>query len=453
MKKKSTKNILTYTMIAIALIATYVTINSYYTQLAIYQEKELFKLDCIANAVAYKISGEEHSGLVDKYPSQALLDQVKKDSIFMKIYQQMFMAKEMTKVPSSMFTVVKDSASNKFVKVISTNDNEWLSELSGKSRQPDSVYTKGGMIGLYEAEDGLHLGALSPVMSGEGEVVGMLQVEESFDSFMSKAQGQIYTNLMITLVFVIVIGILMFLSVKNILKRQEKLAEEKLELENFRRELLANISHDLRTPLAGIHGYIETLLIKKDSLDEATREKYLSTTLQGTDKLKTLVDELFELSKLESKETTIHIEPFHIQDLVHDIANQFKLSGSEKGVEICVESPEQLPLVKADLGLIDRVLHNLLSNALKYCSKGDKVTIGVREVAGKIQISVTDTGSGIAAEDIPHLFDRFYKGRSSQPGTGLGLAIVKNILVLHDSQYQVQSVLGEGTQFTFSLNI
>jgi signal transduction histidine kinase len=339
------------------------------------------------------------------------------------------------------------------VKVISTNDNEWLSELSGKSRQPDSVYAKGGMIGLYEAEDGLHLGALSPVMSGDGEVVGMLQVEESFDSFMSKAQGQIYTNLVITLIFVIVIGILMFLSVKNILKRQEKLAEEKLELENFRRELLANISHDLRTPLAGIHGYIETLLMKKDSLDEVTREKYLITTLQGTAKLKTLVDELFELSKLESKEITIHIEPFHIQDLVHDIANQFKLSASEKGVEICVESPEQLPLVKADLALIDRVLHNLLSNALKYCYKGDKVTIGVREIAGKMHISVTDTGSGIAAEDLPHLFDRFYKGRSSQPGTGLGLAIVKNILVLHDSQYQVQSVLGEGTQFTFSLNI
>ena len=453
MKKRSTQNILTYTMIAIALIATYVTINSYYTQLAIYQEKELFKLDCIANAVAYKISGEEHSDLVSKYPSQALSDQVKKDSTFMKIYEQMYMAKEMTKVPSSMFTVVKDSAANKFVKVISTNDHEWLAELSGKSRQPDSVYTKGGMIGLYEAEDGLHLGALSPVMSGEGEVVGMLQVEENFDSFMSKAQGQIYTNLLITLVFVIVIGILMYLSVKSILKRQEKLAEEKLELENFRRELLANISHDLRTPLAGIHGYIETLLMKKDSLDEATREKYLSTTLQGTDKLKTLVDELFELSKLESKETTIHIEPFHIQDLVHDIANQFKLSAAEKGVEICVESPEQLPLVKADVALIDRVLHNLLSNALKYCSQGDKVTVGVREDAGKLQISVTDTGSGIAAEDVPHLFDRFYKGRSAQPGTGLGLAIVKNILVMHDSQYDVKSVLGEGTQFTFSLNI
>ncbi|MEZ4800093.1 MAG: histidine kinase dimerization/phospho-acceptor domain-containing protein [Flavobacteriales bacterium] len=107
------------------------------------------------------------------------------------------------------------------------------------------------------------LGAISPVMNSNGQVVGMLQVEETFRFFFAKAKDQIYFNIGLSLFFVIIIGILMYLSVKSILRRQEKLAKEKAELEEFRRELLANISHDLRTPLSGIHGYIETLLMER----------------------------------------------------------------------------------------------------------------------------------------------------------------------------------------------
>lgn len=453
MKQTSTNRILFYTMLAITAIATYITINSYYTQVAIYQEKELFKLDCIANAVAYNISGDEHSRLISQFPNSDLTNKVKEDSAYKMILMQISMAKMMTKIPSEISTVIKDSVSGKFKQAISTDDHDWLIELSHGAKALDTMYGKGGMIGLYESSDGYRLGALSPVFNEEGKAVGVLQVEETFDSFINQAKNQIYFNILISLAFILLIGILMFFSVKSILKRIDKLNQEKQELEVMRRELVANVSHDLRTPLASIHGYIETLLMKKDSLDEETKEKYLNTTLQSTQKLKTLVDELFELSKIESRERRLNIESFSVKELAFDVVSHFKREAEEKKIEIAVDSSEHISLVKADLALIDRALQNLIGNAVKYCTEGDKINVGIREANGKIVISISDTGSGISEEDLPHLFNRFFKGKSSKPGTGLGLAIVKGILELHDSEYKVESKLGEGTRFTFTLNI
>ncbi|MEZ4800094.1 MAG: HAMP domain-containing sensor histidine kinase [Flavobacteriales bacterium] len=188
-------------------------------------------------------------------------------------------------------------------------------------------------------------------------------------------------------------------------------------------------------------------------MDNATREKYLNTTLQGTEKLKNLVDELFELSKLESKQTKAQIEPFSIQELTFDIANQFKIASAEKGIVLTVDSPSDIPVVKGDIALIDRVIQNLITNSIKHCENGDSIKIDIRQDEGVVWVSVSDTGSGIAPEDLPHLFDRFYKGRSGQKGTGLGLAIVKHILELHHSTFKVDSKQNEGTKFVFSLNI
>jgi signal transduction histidine kinase len=378
---------------------------------------------------------------------------VKEDSAYKMILMQISMAKMMTKIPSEISTVIKDSVSGKFKQAISTDDHDWLIELSHGAKALDTMYGKGGMIGLYESSDGYRLGALSPVFNEEGKAVGVLQVEETFDSFINQAKKQIYFNILISLAFILLIGILMFFSVKSILKRIDKLNQEKQELEVMRRELVANVSHDLRTPLASIHGYIETLLMKKDSLDEETKEKYLNTTLQSTQKLKTLVDELFELSKIESRERRLNIESFSVKELAFDVVSHFKREAEEKKIEIAVDSSEHISLVKADLALIDRTLQNLIGNAVKYCTEGDKINVGIREANGKIVISISDTGSGISEEDLPHLFNRFFKGKSSKPGTGLGLAIVKGILELHDSEYKVESKLGEGTRFTFTLNI
>ncbi|MDZ4822166.1 MAG: HAMP domain-containing sensor histidine kinase [Flavobacteriales bacterium] len=455
MNPKSTNRVLVYTLIAITLIAVYMTVNSYYTQVALYEEKEMFKLDCIANAVAYKISGEEHKQLVEAYPKAEQAASARADSSYRKIHDQMSMAKKMTGVPSEMYTVVRDTniGAKNFYLAIATDNPNWLSELNGNEERLDTMYAKGGMLGRFEKNGETWMGALSPVMDANGNAAGVLSVEETFSSFMAKARDQIYINIIISLAFILIVGSLVFYSVRDILARQQRLALERLEVENMRHELIANVSHDLRTPLASIHGYIETLLMKRDELDKEQMTKYLNTTLQSADKLRTLVDELFDLSKLESKERKLNIESFSVSEIVYDVTNNFRIAAQEKGVEIIHDLPTHLPNVKADLGLIDRVLQNLISNSLRFSSTGQNITLKVEQNGRRLWLHVDDQGSGITDEELPHIFNRYHKGKTSKTGSGLGLAIVKGILDLHKSEYKVESKVNEGTRFSFSLDI
>jgi len=437
-------------MIALIAIAAYMTINSYYTQLAIYEEKEIFKLDCIARAVAYKISGEEYTELIDKYPSQTLKDEAFRDSTYQKIYQQLTGAVKMTMLPSEMYTLTKDNSTHKYITTIATDNYEWLQELPSPVGL-DPVYNSGGMIGRFKGSDGTqYIGAVGPIQNSAMQTVGALQVNETFNSFLERSRQQILTNIFISLIFITVVGILMYISVKSILTRQNKLALEKIELENMRRELLANVSHDIRTPLFSIHGYVETMLMKKDSLDKEQMTKYLETTLQGTQKLKTMVDELFELSKLESKERKLNLEVFDLGEVVQDTSSGFQNEASQKGIQLQTQVSDRGIKVNADIALIDRVINNLLSNAIKHCKAGDQIMVSVGKSGTEAIVSVKDTGSGIPIEDLPQIFNRFHKGKA-EPGTGLGLAIVKSIMDLHATSCHVESKTGEGSTFSFKL--
>ncbi len=233
--------------------------------------------------------------------------------------------------------------------------------------------------------------------------------------------------------------------------------EELKTMDHLRRELVANVSHDLRTPLSTIHGYIETLLIKSESLDSAEREKYLRTVLSSTERLRTLVEELFELSKLETKQTKPNPEPFAISELVQDIGQKYHIIAEKKGINFqCIPS-RNLPLIVADVALIDRVIQNLVDNAIKFTPRGGTVKIELRQNAGTVGIKISDTGSGIAVEDIPHIFDRYNKGSQKNifqnDGAGLGLAIVKKILDVHNLSISVESKRNEGTVFSFELPV
>jgi signal transduction histidine kinase len=229
------------------------------------------------------------------------------------------------------------------------------------------------------------------------------------------------------------------------------------KMDTLRRELVANVSHDLRTPLATIQGYIETLIMKTESLSEKEREKYLKTVLSSTERLRKLVEELFELSKLEAKQTVPKPEPFSLSELVQDIAQKYLIIAEEKGVDLQCAYRPHMPLVVADLALIDRVIQNIIDNAIKFTPSGGTITLELTHTEKHIAVSIKDTGAGIASEDIPHIFDRYNKGSQKNmfqnDGAGLGLAIVKKILDVHSIEIQVSSVINEGTTFTFQLPI
>ena len=222
----------------------------------------------------------------------------------------------------------------------------------------------------------------------------------------------------------------------------------------LRRQLVANVSHDLRTPLASLTAYLETLLLKDALLAKDQRHRYIEAAYQHSQALEQLVAKLFELAKLEAKETEPKPEPFALAELVYDVVQKFELPAREKQVNLRTVIPRDLPFVYADLRLVERILDNLLDNALRH-APGKDVTISLESTDRGVSIAVRDKGRGIAPDDLPYIFDRFYraKGSGADPtrGSGLGLAIAQRIAHLHGTRLEVDSVLGKGTRFTFVL--
>lgn len=231
--------------------------------------------------------------------------------------------------------------------------------------------------------------------------------------------------------------------------------EQLKENDRLRRELVANISHDLRTPLSAMQGYIETLLIKGEALDDAERRHYLGIARQHTLRLGVLIGDLFELAKLDSASVTPSVESFSLSELVHDIAIEYGLEAEKRDIKLTVRRSEGNAVTMGDIGLIQRVLENLVKNAIRFTPAGGEIALEIAERNRSVAVAVTDTGPGIPDEDIPRIFDRFFRaeqGEEARSGSsGLGLAIVKRILDLHDSTITVTSRLNAGTRFEFEL--
>ncbi len=229
------------------------------------------------------------------------------------------------------------------------------------------------------------------------------------------------------------------------------------QTDELRRELVANVSHDLRTPLSSLKGYIETLELKNDQLSPEERKQFLSIAKRQSDKLGHQVEELFELARLESREMKPELESFPIAELVQDVVQEFRLAADRKDIRLDLSLPGEVPLVSADIGLIQRVLQNLIQNAISHTDEGGSVTVVLSTNAQHVVVRVEDTGCGIPRDELVQIFDRFYQADASGGSTrrtgGLGLAIVKRILELHGSAVEAASTVGEGTVFKFSLPV
>jgi signal transduction histidine kinase len=227
------------------------------------------------------------------------------------------------------------------------------------------------------------------------------------------------------------------------------------ETDRLRRELISNVSHDLRTPLASMQGYIETLLIKNGALSAEERKRCLTIARKNTRRLGELVDDLFELSKLDSANVAPVFETFSLAELLQDTVQEFELDARNKDISLETTTPKDSAIVYADIGLIQRVLENLLKNAIHFTPEGGNIRIEIEKRPETVAVTVSDTGCGIAESELTRIFDRFYRretGDETRSGSaGLGLAIVKRILDLHESRITVSSEIDHGTRFEFDL--
>lgn len=224
--------------------------------------------------------------------------------------------------------------------------------------------------------------------------------------------------------------------------------------EELRRDLVANVSHDLATPLTGIQGFTEALM---DGIvgSDAERQELYSSIYREVHRLRRLVGDLQDLSSLENGMGHIQPQPMHLDELLEEALTVEHVEAAERGVVLGREIPTDLPLVLADDGRITQVLLNLLDNALRFTPSGGSITLSARTVEQSVEVTVADTGAGIPAEELPHIFERFYRvdrSRSRETGGGgLGLAIVKAIVQAHGGHISATSVVGEGTQMRFTL--
>ena len=225
--------------------------------------------------------------------------------------------------------------------------------------------------------------------------------------------------------------------------------------DELRRELIANVSHDLRTPLTALHGYLETLLIKRHELSAARQHEFLETAMRSSQRLNKLVLALFDLAKLESHVDPPKLEAFSASDLLADIAAEFLIVAEQHGVRLQTRIDETLPPVLGNIELIERALQNLIQNAIQHTSPDGEVVIAARPDATGVAISVSDNGHGIASEDLPYIFDRYFKVPGiavNDQGAGLGLAIAKRIMELHGVPFSARSKIAVGTTFEFILS-
>lgn len=227
-------------------------------------------------------------------------------------------------------------------------------------------------------------------------------------------------------------------------------------LEGVRKEFVANVSHELRTPLSVIKGYVETLVDAHDTMPFADRERFLKTIQRHAERLNSLLDDLLALSRLESAQPGLARERVDLGQLFASSLEDLRSRPAAGGHRFSLAIDPDTPPVLADPLKLGQVLDNLVSNALKYTPRGSRIDLAARMAsADTVEIMVRDNGPGIPPEDLPHIFERFYrvdKGRSREKGgTGLGLSIVKHIVQLHGGKVWVESRLGAGTTFFFTL--
>ncbi len=232
-----------------------------------------------------------------------------------------------------------------------------------------------------------------------------------------------------------------------------RMSAELENLEQSRRDLVANVSHELKTPIAAIRAHLENLLDGVEQPDPAT----LQVMLTQTERLSRLIEQLLELSRLESGELPLLRESTPLEPLVTQVLSEIEVARSDRGVAVESELPTDLPPVDADRERVHQVLFNLVDNAVRFTPPGGAVTVSALRHNGSIEVRVADTGVGIRPEHLPRLFERFYRAdpaRSREDGgTGIGLAIARSVVEAHGGHIRAESELGEGSVFTFDLPV
>ena len=254
----------------------------------------------------------------------------------------------------------------------------------------------------------------------------------------------------------VVLGIARDITERKEKTRELKAANERLkELDKMKSNFLSNISHELRTPLASIKGFTETILKEKD-MDEKTRVEFMKNIEEDAERLILLINRLLDLSRIEIGKLKINKKEMDLIEAVREVIDSFKTNARIKELTINIDLPDKQLLINADPENIKEAIGQLLENAIKFTANYGNIYISVKDQENEVIVSISDTGPGIPKDELPHIFDRFYKIEKPAEqvgGIGMGLALVKNIVEAHGGKVSVESEVGKGSKFSFSLPV
>jgi signal transduction histidine kinase len=460
---------------AFLVLVGYFLIWHYHSAIRQAEKASLLRLGGIVNSLALQIDGDTHERLMALHPQRDDITLVGQDSLYDDIQLVLARNYEANMLKSPVYTLLVDTLKRRCIFGVTSAEQPYFRH--PYSTAPDLLferYQTGAMIPMYRDEFGTWLSAFAVVKNKRGEWVALVQADEKFDAFISQARWDIVENLVISLfVFILLLALLLWM-MQPIIRREirdkaaltaayseiKQLSEQLrinldqvTQLDQYRQEMVANISHDLRTPLSNILGYLETLDQKNEYLTAEQHIKFIRIALSEARRLNRLVNELFDLSKLEAGQVKLQLEPFNLAELAQDTLYKYHLAAEQKHVHVLADIADQLPLVVADIAWIDRVIQNLLDNALRYADNGGfiKVTLFVQD--NKLHFKVCNNGRPIAEEHLTVVFDRYFQSANRQESsTGLGLAIVKRAIEYHGERVWAE-VSGDVTTFRFTLPI
>jgi signal transduction histidine kinase len=408
------------------------------------------KLKGIANAVSLQIKGEDHEKLFAMYADKNGISGLGQDSCYDNIHTLLKNHIEANMLKSPLYTLVKSKDQNNYEFGITSDTTPYFRHPYKSFPAPlIDMYLTGGILEPYQDEYGSWLSAFSTIKNKKGEIVALLMVDEKIENFKQKLWAGISNSVIIIFIFIFLILSILSYYLLDFLTREWKdrkllqntfdenqrmslslqVANDKLsDIDSFRKEMIANLSHDLRTPLASTLGYLE--LVKDDAKLDEKSSRYLNIAYHEGQKLKEMISSLFELSKLESGSVVLHKELFNIHELITDVLLKYNFEIEKKRVNL-YQNFENTGQAFGDIKYIERLFQNLLDNAVKNVDEEGLIKISIINLESSIRVKVCNSGKPIPAELQKDIFERYVKGNGSG-GTGLGLAISKKICDLHN---------------------
>jgi signal transduction histidine kinase len=427
-----------------------------------YEQSTLMRLAGIANSLALQIEGDTHQAIFDYHKEQDAISRNDQDSLYLHLHLLLKANYTANMLKSPVYTISMNE-SGMFYEFGITSDSTPYYRHQYKSYHPilNENYKVGGLIPAYTDEFGMWLSAFSPIKDRQGNTVAVVMVDEKLDIFLSSVRSELMKAFLLSLfVFSIMIALLLW-QMKKILRREQKdknvieeanseitrmnarltEANEKLSsLDQYRKEMISNISHDLRTPMASIIGFLDLVRDNNVDISVEDKNKFINIAFAETKRLNNLISDLFELSKLESGQVTINPEAFNIYELVSDIVQKYQLKIKAKHVDLNFEIHENIGLALGDIKYVDRVFQNLLDNAVRYVDEGGYIKIWILDDKDYFRVKICNSGDLIPQADLDVIFDRYYTKEKTDNGrSGLGLAIAKSICTLHGCTIKAES--------------